>query len=562
MLIKVYAFVVLAACAKKGELLDNEVVGRQKMGRIKLPTLKEIYCDASWQKTVSTFDPAPAKFRGPTPGLPIPSNKMPTLYTLFHKFWTPHTLRKICAETNRYASEINPRSKCTPKKLRGGDTWFALHPPELRAFLAISLYMGIKIEPNVRSYWEKSCDFLWCPVISSIMTRNRYEHIIRCLHVHNDHAATTDRSSGDFDKLVKLRWLLDEIRDRCKGMWNLGNKVTVDEMMVQYKGKYCLIRQYMPKKPTKWGIKVWCLTDSTSRYVWTFDVYCGANKGVPGIKGSKKGEAKQGANVVHALLEGLENRGHIVVMDNFFSSVPLFMELLGKGTYATGTVRADRIGLPTALAKKSLYAKSPQGHLEWRMHASKKLSAIVWVDKKPVLVMSTVAPPIHGVGEECPVVSRRVGSVRKDVETSPMHYQYTTYMRGVDVADQLRGEYSSQVRTHKWWHRLFFFLLDTTVVNTWKLHCAQSLTLGNRPLSHKSFQLRLAKVLASHHLRSRKCTSRYNRHVGLLHMPMWSPHRKVCCECRIRCQTYCPCCLGHHMHIGECWAAVHRPIFD
>jgi hypothetical protein len=64
---------------------------------------------------------------------------------------------------------------------------------------------------------------------------------------------------------------------------------------------------------------------------------------------------------------------------------------------------------------------------------------------------------MHGVEEECLVVSRQVGSVRKALETSPMHYQYTTYMRGVDVADQLRGEYSSQVRTHKWWHRLFFF---------------------------------------------------------------------------------------------------------
>jgi hypothetical protein len=41
MLIKVYSFVVLATCAKNDELLDNEVVGRQKMGHIKLPTLKK-----------------------------------------------------------------------------------------------------------------------------------------------------------------------------------------------------------------------------------------------------------------------------------------------------------------------------------------------------------------------------------------------------------------------------------------------------------------------------------------------------------------------------------------
>ena len=85
----------------------------------------------------------------------------------------------------------------------------------------------------------------------------------------------------------------------------------------------------------------------------------------------------QGANVMHGLLVGLENRGHIVVLDNFFSSIPLFVDLLGKDTYATGTVKANRIGLPTALAKKSLYAKCTQGHLKWRMHKFQKISAIV-----------------------------------------------------------------------------------------------------------------------------------------------------------------------------------------
>ena len=77
-------------------------------------------------------------------------------------------------------------------------------------------------------------------------------------------------------------------------MWNLGDKVTIDEMMVQYKDNYCLIHQYMPKKPTKWRIKVWCLTDSVSRYVWALEVYCGTNKGVPGIKGSKNGRLCKG----------------------------------------------------------------------------------------------------------------------------------------------------------------------------------------------------------------------------------------------------------------------------
>ena len=138
----------------------------------------------------------------------------------------------------------------------------------------------------------------------------------------------------------------------------------------------------MPKKSTKWEIKVWCLTDSESRYVWTFKVYCETNKRFPGIKYSKNGEVKQGANVVHGLLRGLENKGHIVLMDSFFSSVPLFIDLLEKDTYATGTVRANYIGLLTALAKKFLYTKYTQKHLKWRMHKSKQFSATVWVDKK------------------------------------------------------------------------------------------------------------------------------------------------------------------------------------
>ena len=67
-----------------------------------------------------------------------------------------------------------------------------------------------------------------------------------------------------------------------------------------------------------------------------------------------------------------------------------------------------------------------------------------------------VAPPIHGAGEECPVVERHVGHLRKAVEKFPMHFQYTKFMREVNVADQLKGKKSCQVCTHKWWDKHFF----------------------------------------------------------------------------------------------------------
>ena len=48
----------------------------------------------------------------------------------------------------------------------------------------------------------------------------------------------------------------------------------MDEAMIPFQGRSCL-KQYLPKKPVKCGIKVWCLADSTNGYVQRFDVYTG-----------------------------------------------------------------------------------------------------------------------------------------------------------------------------------------------------------------------------------------------------------------------------------------------
>jgi len=42
------------------------------------------------------------------------------------------------------------------------------------------------------------------------------------------------------------------------------------------------------------------------------------------------------------LLKDLGGRGHIVTTDNFFTSVPLFLDLLAQGIMATGTLRANK----------------------------------------------------------------------------------------------------------------------------------------------------------------------------------------------------------------------------
>jgi len=99
----------------------------------------------------------------------------------------------------------------------------------------------------------------------------------------------------------------------------------------------------------------------------------------------------------------------------------------------------------------------------------------------------------------CKVVQvlRRVGVSIHEIPTSLGHLEYITYMHGVDVVDQLYGSYSCQMYSHKWWNHLFYFLIDTSVVNMWILHKEFLKRKGceDESLSHFNFIVELCKAL-------------------------------------------------------------------
>jgi hypothetical protein len=72
----------------------------------------------------------------------------------------------------------------------------------------------------------------------------------------------------------------------------------------------------------------------------------------------------------------------------------------------------------------------------------------------------------------------------------------TTHMCGVDIADQLWGiSYSTLNRIHKWWHKIFFFLLDMIVVNTFIIYLAECKRPSKKPISHLQFRVKLCEAL-------------------------------------------------------------------
>jgi hypothetical protein len=373
------------------------------------------YRGSTWSKNYQTYNPEVMAFEEDSIGLTGEYSEIPSYIHLFEQFWTFHMLRDICLETNRYAGSLDEN-----RRPRGGRGWYPVTVKELKVFLAISLYMGMKKLPNVKAYWAKSEEIFYCNVIAGLFTRKRFMTLTRCLHITDPSMYVADNTSPHFDKMHQTRWLIDAIRGACKRLWSLGQFVTIDETMVRYKGTYCPARQYMPKKPVKWGVKVWCAADSKSKFIFDFDIYCGKSQATLESRASTTEEQNLAHRVVTQLTTGLENKGHVVVMDNYFTSVGLFRDLERRGIYATGTMRSNRIGLHPDMRKTKEFKRRNHGDLDWFMHESRRMSSILWKDKMPVLLLSTHAPPIFaGDPQDC-TVPRRSGAIRYDIRTSPI----------------------------------------------------------------------------------------------------------------------------------------------
>lgn len=112
--------------------------------------------------------------------------------------------------------------------------------------------------------------------------------------------------------------------------------------MIPFQGRSSL-KQYMPKKPIKRGIKVWCRADSHNGYMSEIQVYTGR---------ADSEEDGLGKRVVLDLVRQVEGRKHHVYFDNFFNSVSLLTTLRAKGLYGCGTARQNYKGYPEILKCK------------------------------------------------------------------------------------------------------------------------------------------------------------------------------------------------------------------
>jgi hypothetical protein len=515
--------------------------------------LAEYYRKESWNSTRVDFVRSRDNFTGPTPGLKSPMRSgIPQPHSVFDLYWSDAVLDRIVLETNRYARSILPTVDNELPRTKGGRSWKDVNRSDIRAWLGICILMGCKRLPSVRQYWMRSQPFLYCSLISSIMTLGRWEDIMRCLHLVDNNSIVRDVNDPRFDRIAKTRWLVEMFNKVSKEIYNLEREITVDECVIPYKGRYCFIRQFMPDKPVRFGIKVWLLASSKSRFVWQMEVYFGERTGA--------GPHGLGYHVIERMVAGLENRGHCLVIDNFFASVNLFHDLMCKGIWATGTVRRTSKNLPRGLYREP--DTTVRGSMLIWNHVHRQMGVVSWQDKKLVTLLSTAAAP----WEPNSKVLRRIPGLRGQlvVPSSPMHQQYVEYMRGVDVTDQLRGNYSSQLRCHKWWVKIFHLIVDQTMVNSYVTWMRQMEELGLPVLTHLGFKIAVGKYLAAEVIQARRRGNVQHgprpRHPRAVHTLFRSKLKRSCVICGRVQKWFCTAC-GHKWMCQEaCYQAHHESL--
>ena len=124
-----------------------------------------------------------------------------------------------------------------------------------------------------------------------------------------------------------------ELSQEFKTMYTPSRNLSIDEQMIGTKSRVSFI-QYMPKKPKKFGIKLWVLCECLTGYCLDFQIYTGK---------SDKGVTEHGLayRVVFDLIDNYLDKGYHLYFDNFYTSFRLVSDLAKRNTFSCGTIWSD-----------------------------------------------------------------------------------------------------------------------------------------------------------------------------------------------------------------------------
>ena len=338
---------------------------------------------------------------------------------------------------------------------------------ELYAFLGCLILLSIHKVRNHRKVWSAT-KAQYLSKLHDLMTCQRFELIGCFLHV----VTSEEEDALAANRLKKLQPYLEHIKSNSLTYYQPLQHLCVDERMVKSKCRSHMV-QYMRNKPVKWGFKLWVVADTSGILLISISIL-------------EKKKALM-SKVVMDLLEPFWFQGYEVYTDNFYSSPTLFEALLALEIRATGTLRTNRIGVPSAVVavQRALEKKeAKRGNGYYVRDSSTNIVYVCWRDVKVVTVLSTAYP-----GHSEATVTRRArlsGKIEKRDVVAVQKYNIS--MGGVDLSDQYLAYHNVLRHTVLYWKTLFYHGLDIGVVNSFILYNLLAYQAGKRTTTENDFR--------------------------------------------------------------------------
>ena len=360
---------------------------------------------------------------------------MTTALEFFHLFFTAEMINKICEHTNSYAIQ----------KISDG-SWKDVTPEEINKLIALLIsFTLIRIQTHVADYWSRNG--LCGGFANDFMPRERFFALMAFLHVFDPEAESCS------DKSHKVQSFVEDFKSRCVDLYQPRQQVSIDERMFQLKSD---VLQYPEKNPTKWGVKVWVLEDSSNKYIINFDIYIGRH--------AKEAVSSSGLgyDVVMKLMQPFFNQGYHLYINDFFTSNLLLKDLFEQGVYATGITRETRKGFPKSMKNGQEWADAShvkRGSMRWKR--TPPILNLQWLDKEVFSVLST----IENTNDHVPF---KIGGKRRSrvIRQPQAIASYIQVKRAVDHSHETFVSTCHVLqKSRKWWKNLFFNLIDIAVIN-------------------------------------------------------------------------------------------------
>lgn len=356
-----------------------------------------------------------------------------SIIDFFELFFTDEICDEIVRCTNMEAMKF----------FDSNDDWKMVNKQELHAFFGLLISAGHmkSCNENYRTFWHP---FYGSPIFKATMGVNRFEELLRFIRF-DDKSTRSERRKTD--KLCPIRNIWEQVTANFKKYYIPSQNLTIDEQLMPCRCR-CSFIQYMPKKPDKYGIKIFWICDAKTAYPLQGLVYTGKN-------GDKR-SIDLARTVVEYLCEPFYESNRNITTDNYFTSYPLAKSLLSKGLKLIGTLKKNKTCVPAEfLPNRTKEASSTMFGFQ------KDITLASHVPKvgKAVLFLSTIHHTNNIITEEG----------KKPISQINKYYNQTK--SGVDTMDQMVHEYMTKRKTNRWPFSFFMNLLDVANIAAYNLWC-------------------------------------------------------------------------------------------